>query len=380
MKFYFLSFVILLISSCKSEGDGNLKVKGVIKGNTEKQTVFLDAMELDAAAPRTLDTAVLQAADASFTLNGEPTEYEGIYRLRFEKQGVFILLVNDRNDLEVKADWKNIDNYTTNSAASNSFKQVLKTFNDRLTNIDTMRLALAQAKNNKSSDSLQRAMDSSFRAYVTATENYLLNYADTTSSAAIALYIVGPLLRSQLEAPRFETVMTSMSKKFSTHPMVQKTVKGYFDFMQEQQRAQLADFTGKQAPEFTLPDTEGRRISLSSFRGKYVLVDFWASWCGPCRQENPNLVNAYNEYKDSNFTVLGVSLDRTKQAWLKAIKDDKLTWKQVSDLKFWESMVVPLYRIEGIPFNVLVDPNGTVIASNHRGPALQAKLSEVLKK
>ena len=112
--------MILLISSCKSEGDGNLKVKGVIKGNTEKQTVFLDAMELDAAAPRTLDTAVLQAADASFTLNGEPTEYEGIYRLRFEKQGVFILLVNDRNDLEVKADWKNIDNYTTNSAASNS--------------------------------------------------------------------------------------------------------------------------------------------------------------------------------------------------------------------------------------------------------------------
>jgi hypothetical protein len=137
MKFYFLSFVILLVSSCKSEGDGNLKVKGVIKGNTEKQTVFLDAMELDAASPRTLDTAVLQAADANFTLNGEPTEYEGIYRLRFEKQGVFILLVNDRNDLEVKADWKNIEDYTTNSAASNSFKQVLKTFNDRLINIDT---------------------------------------------------------------------------------------------------------------------------------------------------------------------------------------------------------------------------------------------------
>jgi thiol-disulfide isomerase/thioredoxin len=120
-------------------------------------------------------------------------------------------------------------------------------------------------------------------------------------------------------------------------------------------------------------------IALSSFRGKYVLVDFWASWCGPCRQENPNVVAAYKQYSNKNFTILGVSLDKAKEPWVKAIKDDQLTWTHVSDLKYWESSVVPMYNIQGIPFNVLLDPQGNIVATNLRGTSLQAKLSEVIK-
>jgi thiol-disulfide isomerase/thioredoxin len=118
-------------------------------------------------------------------------------------------------------------------------------------------------------------------------------------------------------------------------------------------------------------------VKLSSLQGKYVLVDFWAKWCGPCRQENPNVVRLYNRYKDKGFTVYGVSLDRNKTDWLKAIEEDKLTWTHVSDLKYWQSDAAKLYNITAIPFSLLLDPDGKIIAKNLRGPSLEKKLEEI---
>lgn len=139
--------------------------------------------------------------------------------------------------------------------------------------------------------------------------------------------------------------------------------------------------TGYVLPDFTQPDTSGVPVSLSSFRGKYVLIDFWASWCGPCRMENPNVVAAYNRFKDKNFTVLGVSLDRPgkKDDWMRAIKDDNLTWTHVSDLQFWSNAVAQQFQIQSIPQNFLVDPEGKLIAKNLRGAALERKLEQLLK-
>lgn len=137
---------------------------------------------------------------------------------------------------------------------------------------------------------------------------------------------------------------------------------------------------GAIAPEFSQADVNGKIVHLSDFKGKYVLIDFWASWCGPCRRENPNVVQAYATYKDKNFTVLGVSLDgeKNKDAWLKAIEKDQLTWTQVSDLKGWENEVARLYLVRSIPQNFLLDPQGKIIAKNLRGEALEAKLKEIL--
>jgi peroxiredoxin len=136
---------------------------------------------------------------------------------------------------------------------------------------------------------------------------------------------------------------------------------------------------GSVLPEFTQNDASGKSVSLSSLRGKYVLIDFWASWCGPCRAENPNVVKAFNAYKSKGFTILGVSLDQDKAKWLEAIKKDGLTWTHVSDLKYWNNAVAQQFGIQSIPANFLIDPNGVVIGKDLRGEELEKFLAKNIK-
>ena len=147
--------------------------------------------------------------------------------------------------------------------------------------------------------------------------------------------------------------------------------------MKQQLDEMRALSVGQVAPDFELPDPNGKMVKLSDLRGKYVLIDFWAAWCKPCRQENPNVVRLYNQYKDKGFEVFGVSLDRTKEDWVKAIADDGLTWTHVSDLKYFNSAAAELYKIEAIPATYMIDPEGKIIARDLRGPSLENKLAEL---
>jgi Peroxiredoxin len=212
-------------------------------------------------------------------------------------------------------------------------------------------------------------------------KNGIYQYLKDSKSPAFSMYLLQNF-QNLFTVEEYMASLDSTMKKFPGSEILIRA-KNVLDEKIATARDKEAKRTlvGQMAPEIALPDVNGKKIKLSSFKGKYVLVDFWASWCGPCRAENPNVVNAYNKFKGKNFTILGVSLDKEdgKKNWLKAIKDDKLAWTHVSDLKFWRSEVVPVYRIEMIPYNVLVDPEGKVVAENLRGTDLDTKLTALLK-
>jgi len=204
-------------------------------------------------------------------------------------------------------------------------------------------------------------------------ETVFHKYLSENPGSPIALYVLNQYAGYDIDPAKVDPLFESL-------PAATKQLPSAVAFKKRIETAKKTA-VGAYAMNFTQNDTLEKPVSLSDFKGKYVLVDFWASWCGPCRAENPNVVKAYNQYKDKDFTVLGVSLDQPgkKQSWLNAIHKDGLTWTHVSDLKFWDNAVAQLYGIRAIPQNLLLDPTGKIIAKNIRGEELTNKLAEIFK-
>ncbi|TAD96099.1 MAG: AhpC/TSA family protein [Bacteroidetes bacterium] len=186
--------------------------------------------------------------------------------------------------------------------------------------------------------------------------------------------VVAILVSNLLDKDKELALLEKLATKIITSYPTSELAKNFSEGLNKMKKTAV----GQPAPEISLTTPDGKTLALSSLKGKYVLIDFWASWCGPCRQENPNVVKLYEQYKNKDFEILGVSLDKDESKWKEAIAKDKLTWKHISDLKQWQSVVVPMYGIEGIPMTVLIDKNGIIVEKGLRGEALAKKLAEIL--
>ncbi|WP_339865627.1 TlpA disulfide reductase family protein [uncultured Algoriphagus sp.] len=356
--------ILLSIFSCeeKKVNDGKVQISGTIENApagavilsqfTESRPKVLDTLQLDNKGKFEYEVAV-----------DSPTFYElNLYGQKSVRLALF------KDDVKVAYDFSNPESLAIEgSKDSQEMLKIEKLMEAYQTKVNALNEAYYKAMGENDTEAIKQIQTDAM-ALESNQSTEVKNVINSMGDSFASLAAIG-LLNPKNDFQFMDSLVAKLDEKYpETKTIIQ--LKQQLDDMR-------ALSMGQVAPEIELPNPAGETVKLSDLRGKYVMIDFWAAWCKPCREENPNVVKLYNEYKDKGFEVFGVSLDRTKEAWVDAIAEDGLTWTQVSDLKYFNSVAAELYQVNAIPATYLIDPDGKIIGKDLRGPSLRAKLEEI---
>ncbi|TDB69054.1 TlpA disulfide reductase family protein [Arundinibacter roseus] len=347
-------------------------VSGKVKNGNAGEKIYL---QFSTNPPTTLDSTTMDA-NGNFSIKGVEKDGGNFYILNIAERQKIILLIEGGEQLTVLADGYEADSKGVAGKAEvkgsknmEYYAQLIDMNQAMVSKVNKWNDEYAKANEKKDTKKIQE-IQTNFQQAEAEHVTKIKNLIPEMGTSLVAIFAANNLLNPQRDLADMEAV----AQRFAQENPSPKIVQAYIGYIKRIKGVAVGD----EAPDFTLNSPEGQQVSLSSLRGKYVLLDFWASWCGPCRMENPNVVKMYAKYKDKGFAIYGVSLDKDMNAWTAAIKKDGLTWTHGSDLKYWSSAVAQLYGVNAIPATYLLDKDGKVIAKNLRGPSLENKLAELL--
>jgi len=366
-KLVYILMASIALMSCK--GKDQFVINGSFKNATPENKVYLYA--LDKTSPIPVDSTVMsEKGEFKF---GYPSEEANFYKIAVGNKEYMIIAKNG-DDIKLQADLADQHmNYSISGAEdADKLESLNVTKNKYMARLDEVQKEFDEkvAKNPDNREAIMESMRPLYIKEIEALNHEILKFAQNNTQSLAGFYAINLLNPSE-----YEKEMVAYSDQIKSSFNKNPSVTQFLVRMANLKTVQV----GQPAPAFTISTIDGGKVSLADFKGKYVLLDFWASWCQPCRQENPNVVKAFDDYKDKNFTVFGISLDKDPAAWRQAVQADQLNWTQAGELMDFEGPVVKQYQVDAIPTSFLIDPQGKIIAKNLRAEQLDEFLKKTLR-